>query len=92
MLLRITIKAQTAQEVILAVHGKIAGPNVQLLAKEGASYLQTTAHLVLDLSSVPFIDDDGLTLLQQWAGTRVQLRGGSPFLQALLAAEGLGTK
>ena len=38
-MMRLIQKSQTADEVVLAVHGKIAGSGVQLLAREGASYL-----------------------------------------------------
>ena len=84
-----TVKTQSAQEVILAVHGKLAGPAVPLLEQEGEGHLLKARRLVLDLDGVPFIDKAGLTLLRRWRGQGLGLHGGSPFLRALLAAEGL---
>ena len=75
--------------VVLAVYGKVAGDSVQLLAQEGTRHRQLGAQLILDLEGVPFIDPAGLALLRLWEGPQLQLRGGSPFIKALLAAEGL---
>ena len=91
-MLRMNLKAQSTREVILTLHGKLAGAAVQLLEQEGENHLRATPRLLLDLDGVPFIDEAGLVLLQQWVGEKVRLRGGSPFLRALLAAEGLVSK
>lgn len=88
-MLRISIKAQSAHQVILAVHGKIAGTAVPLLQKEGDLHLQVTSRLVLALDAVPFIDRQGLALLKRWQNKGLVLYGGSAFLKALLVTEGL---
>ena len=88
-MLRMIIKAQTTKQVVLALHGKVVGPDVQLLAQEGDAYLQATPRLVLDLDAVSFIDQYGLALLKRWQDQGLALCGGSPFLQALLATHGL---
>ena len=84
-----TVTSQSPPLVVLALFGKVAGPDVQLLQREGDRYLERGAQLTLELDSVQFIDEAGLALLQQWDDQDVVRRGGSTFLQALLAAEGL---
>ena len=88
-MLQMIVESQTDQAVVLAVYGKVAGDAVELLAQEGTRHRQTGAQLILQLDGVPFIDGAGLALLRHWAESQLTLRGGSPFLQALLAAEGL---
>ena len=73
------------------MHGKIVGSDVELLAQEGDAYLQATPRLVLDLDAVSFIDRHGLALLKRWKDKDLVLCGGSAFMKALLAAEGLET-
>ena len=88
-LLKLSVIARTNQEVVLAVHGKVAGAQVQLLEHEGQRFLEQNLRLVLELDGVPFIDQAGLDLLRRWSGICLVLRDGSPFLRALLRAEGL---
>ena len=88
-MLRMIVKASTSQERVLALYGTIAGPEVGLLATEGQRHLTQTTSLILDLDGVQFIDRAGLALLRRWDPSRLQLRGGTAFLKALLAAEGL---
>ena len=88
-MLRITLKAQTDREVILAVDGKVVGGSVQVLAQEIQRYQAVSGRLVLVLDGVQFIDEAGLALLQGWSGPRLELRGGSPFVRALLSSVGL---
>lgn len=45
---------------------------------------------MLDLQGVQFIDRQGIALLKRWGGEGVVLRDGTPFIQALLAAHGVG--
>ena len=88
-MLRLVVKAQTPDEVLVALYGKVVGTDVGLLEQEGQCYRQAGARLVLELDGVQFIDEAGLALLRRWSGPGLQLRGGSAFLRALLAAEGL---
>ena len=88
-MLQMIVESRTDQMVVLAVYGKVAGEAVELLAQEGTRHRQTGAQLILNLDGVPFIDSAGMALLRRWAERRLTLRGGSPFLKALLTAEGL---
>ena len=88
-MLRMTIKAQTAWESVLVVDGKVAGSNVPLLEQEIRRHLEAAPCLVLELDGLQFIDAAGLALLRQWVDRGLVLRGGSTFVQALLATEGL---
>ena len=89
-MLRIAIEVQDGRDVLLTVHGRIAGQeDVGTLRSEGETCLRQAMGFVLDLDGVPFIDGAGLHLLREWSGRGVILRGGSPFVGALLEAEGL---
>ena len=90
-MLRMTLTAQSPQKVVLALYGKIAGSDVQFLQQEGEGHLEQDAQLTLELDGVQFIDEAGLALLRQWVGRGLALRGGSTFVRALLATEGLET-
>ena len=87
--MRLTVKSQTREEVVLLVAGWIAGRDVALLEQEGAGHRREGRRLVLDLQEARFIDRDGLTLLARWAGPGLVLRGGSPFVRLLLQRQGL---
>ncbi|MBI4531910.1 MAG: STAS domain-containing protein [Candidatus Latescibacteria bacterium] len=89
VVIRLTVIAQNNKEVVLKVEGWVSGDAVDLLAAEGDRQLQQTERLVLDLAGVRFIDDAGIRLLRRWSGERLELRGGSPFVQVLLEAHGL---
>ena len=88
-MMRLTVHAQTPDAVTLAVHGKVAGPDVEVLEAEGQRHLRAAGRLVLVLDGVQFIDEAGLALLQRWSGPRLEMRGGSPFVRALLSGGGL---
>ncbi len=88
-MVRFIIQTQSDQEVVLSLYGDLVGADVQLLEQEGRRHWQEAYRLVLELDGVPFVGDTGLALLHRWAGPRLVLRGGSPFLRALLRAEGL---
>ena len=88
-MIRITVVAQTEEEVVLKVAGWVSGTDVAILEVEGDRYLQQVRRLVLDLKGVRFIDDAGIRLLQRWSGERLVLCGASPFLQSLLEAHGV---
>ena len=88
-MMQFILQTQSDQEVVLSLYGELVGAEVQLLEQEGRRHRQTAYRLVLELDGVPFVGDTGLALLHRWAGPRLMLRGGSPFLRALLRAEGL---
>ena len=90
-MIRLTIRSQTPEEVVLQVDGWVSGKDkgVDILEQEGTRLLQEAKRLVLDLKGVRFIDREGMALLQRWSGERLVLRGGSSFIQALLKAHGL---
>jgi anti-anti-sigma regulatory factor len=88
-MLRLVVKEQTPDEVLVALYGKVVGTDVGLLEQEGRCHCGAGARLVLELDGVQFIDEAGLALLRRWSGSGLQLRGGSAFLRALLAVEGL---
>ncbi len=88
-MLRFTVISQTPEQAVLRVDGWVSGANVTLLEEEGARLLQNAECLVLDLSGVRVIDHTGLALLKGWSGKRLALRGASPFVNQLLATEGL---
>ena len=88
-MLRMVVTAQSPQKVVLALYGKIAGPDVPLLQQEGQRYLVQDAQLTLELDGVQFVDEAGVALLRQWVDHNVAWRGGSAFLRALLASVGL---
>ena len=89
-MLRLTIRSQTPEEVVLEVHGWVSsGRNVAILEQEGTRLLEESQCLVLDLKGVQFIDRAGIALLQRWWGERLVLRNGSPFVRMLLETHGL---
>lgn len=88
-MLRLTVISQTREEALLKVDGWVSGASVTLLEEEGTRLLQAADRLVLDVSGVELIDVKGLVLMKSWWGKRLALRGASPFVSKLLAAEGL---
>ena len=73
----------------LKLEGKIIGRWVAELEKECKKCLQRKIGLILDLSSVAFIGDQGIKMLQEMDKERVKLIGCSLFLKELLAKAGL---
>lgn len=83
-MIRITVKEENKEEVVLKVEGSISGDYVGLLGAEGERYLQQTRCLVLDLGGVEFIDKEGIRLFQQWSGDRLVLQNSSSFVKVML--------
>ena len=90
-MIRLTIRSQTPEEVVLQVDGWVSGKNVPIMEQEGTRLLGESQRLVLDLKGVQFIDEAGIALLQCWSGERLVLRNGPPFIRALLEKHGLVT-
>ena len=90
-MLRITRLSQGTGEEVLKLEGWIVGEGVSLLAQAGAPVLQRGDRLVLELTGVRFLDEEGLCLLQRWSDEQLVLRGGTWFIRLLLARHGLAT-
>jgi anti-anti-sigma regulatory factor len=88
-MVRLIIRAQTPEEVVLEVHGWVSGEEVGILEAEGTRLLGESQRLVLDLRGVRFMDREGLALLHRWRGDRLELRGASLFIRGLLEDHGL---
>ena len=88
-MLRISTVERTEGEVVLKVEGWMSGEGIKVLEREGSHWLREGNRLILDLTGVQFIDEEGITLLRRWCGDRLVLRGGSPFLRSLLETYGL---
>jgi len=82
-MLRLEIRSADAQKTVLEVHGSIAGEDIPLLAEKIASQRREKP-LILDLTGVRFIDQTGVALLREWAAERLEMRGESFFIRALL--------
>ena len=88
-MIRLTIRSQTPEEVVLEVAGWVSGEDVDILAQEGERLLALSRCLVLDLGGVQFMDEAGISLLRRWSGDRLVLRGGLWFVRALLEKYGV---
>jgi len=88
-MLRLTVKSQTPEEMVLQVDGWVSEAETDVLEKEGTRLLQESELLVLDLKGLRFIDEAGIEILKQWSRGRLVLRGASPFLHKLLEEYGL---
>ena len=83
-MIRLIIRSQTPDEVVLEVHGWVSGKDVPILEQEGTRLLGETQRLVLDLDGVQFIDEEGMGVLRGWGSEGVALRGGWLFVRTLL--------
>jgi ABC-type transporter Mla MlaB component len=88
-MLRITLVAQTADEVLLKLEGWIEPEDVVVLEQEGTRWLGQQKRLVLDMAQVKSIDRAGLQLLQGWAGERLEVQHSSPYVHELLQTYGV---
>ncbi len=84
-MIRIAVETQSPQEVVLKIDGDLSQAHVDLLVEEGAYWRQRAPRLVLDLAQVKFIDEIGLSLLQEWTGPQLEIRRIPRFIAALLA-------
>ena len=88
--MRISVLAQSRQQVKLKLEGWVSGEDVALLEREGGSWLQKAESLVVDMEEVRFIDGRGIALLERWTKEGVMLQGCSLFIRELLKTHGLG--
>ena len=88
-MVRLTIRSQTAEEVVVQVEGWVSGESVPILEGEGVRLLRESKRLVLDLKGVQFIDDKGIALLKRWSGERLVLQHALPFVRLVLETHGL---
>ena len=83
-MLKITHLAEDNETVTLKLEGRIMGPWVNELRKEAELWLADGSQIVLDLSGVSFVDDEGSKTLKAIMNDGVQLRGCCMFLACLL--------
>ena len=83
-MLRIMVRSQTPEEVVLEVDGWLGGDDVDLLEQELARCHQEAKCLILDLDGVRFIDEEMLDSLKRQRARGVVLQGGSSFVRELL--------
>ena len=88
-MIRLIIRSQTPEQVVLEVHGWVSEKYVSILEQEGVRVLGESQRLVLDLKGVQFIDEEGIRVLRGWVSEGVVLRGGSLFVRMLLETHGL---
>jgi anti-anti-sigma regulatory factor len=88
-MLRITPITYTQDETILKIEGRLDHSNMQLLEREMQQRSQSTECLVLELKGLKHIDRESITMLKQWPGKQLILRGGTMFVRALLTTHGL---
>jgi len=88
-MLRLTVIAQSEEQVVLAVDGWLAGSAIDLLEKEIDRWSRKGKRLVLNMNDVRFVDHDGVILLRDRTGGELALEGGSAFVRELLRTHGL---
>lgn len=81
---KITCGKEEDGVVMLMVDGRIVGPWVEELRKECKTCLAEGKRLIIDLSGVSFIDEQGIRILNELRKGRVEVRGCSLFLSGLL--------
>jgi ABC-type transporter Mla MlaB component len=90
-MLRIAIEKSPGRGLVLVLAGWVADEGQELLTAEITRHREYLPALMLDLQQVKGIDEAGISLLRRWSGRGLKLRGGSGYIRALLAAEGLDT-
>jgi anti-anti-sigma regulatory factor len=71
-MLKITRVAQSDQEIILQLDGRVAGQWMELLDESAESVLDEGLRLTLDLKNICFIDCEGLALIKSLMGRGVR--------------------
>lgn len=83
-MLRMTTIQTDPQTATLLLEGRIVGSWVEELTRECEQKLSQTERIILDVSQVSFVDDNGVEVLKTLRQNRVYLTGCSLFLDELL--------
>lgn len=81
---RITPVREDFQSICLKIEGRVVGKWVTELDHFCVAFLVMEKSLVLDLSGVSFIDQQGITLVKHLQRKSVKLQGARPLVKALL--------
>jgi anti-anti-sigma regulatory factor len=84
---RITTTTSDHRQSILKAEGAVRGDAVRAIQFGCQFEMASGRRVALDLSGVTFIDAAGVFLVRALADQGVQIRGGSPFISALLGLE-----
>jgi ABC-type transporter Mla MlaB component len=71
-MLKITRVTESRKEITLQLDGRVAGQWIELLRESAESVLEKRLQLTLDLKNICFIDCEGLALIKNLLGRRVQ--------------------
>jgi len=71
-MLKITRVKESKKEITLRLDGRVAGQWIELLRESTESALEEGLQLTLDLKNICFIDCEGLALIKNLMGRRVQ--------------------
>ena len=71
-MLKITRVKESKKEITLRLDGRVAGQWIELLRESAESALEEGLQLTLDLKNICFIDCEGLALIKNLMGRRVQ--------------------
>ena len=83
-MLRITCMGSEAVARTVKVEGRISGEYVAELSRVASEALETAPHILLDLSDVTFVDQDGAALLRTLRRRGVELVDCSSFVLSLV--------
>ena len=86
-MLRITKSDEQSKPVRLAVEGRIASEWTNVVERECRTLLQQQRSVLLDCSSVTFVDRGGLEMLKSLATEGVEIINCSAFIEDLLTEE-----
>lgn len=90
-MLKVTCVAEDGKTMTLKLEGRIVGQWVKELREACEVCLAKGSALILDLSDVSFVDDQGIQALKTMLGDRVQWVGCSSFISTLLQRDGRET-
>ena len=89
-MLRITQVNEDSGQVCLKVEGRVIGDWISELDRTCGSCLSQNRPITLDLSDVTYIDRQGVETLKRVLGEKVQLKGMTLLVLALLGQQVLG--